>query len=121
MNCGSILQGRPCVGSWVTDGLGTENQNLPSFVVLPDPGGWVKGGARAWGNGFLPSAYQGTIRSGGATPIRYLNTPAGVRPEHQRQTLDFINRLTREHLQTRGEDTELAARIAAYELAFRMQ
>jgi hypothetical protein len=121
MNTGSILMGRPSMGSWVAYGLGTENRNMPAYVVMPDPRGWVKGGAPAWSNGFLPSTYQGTILSGGSTPIRYLNTPAGVRPEQQRQTLDFINRLNREHLETRTEDTELAARIAAYELAFRMQ
>jgi len=121
MNTGSILMGRPSLGSWATFGLGTENQNMPAFVVLPDPGGWVKGGAPAWGNGFLPAAYQGTVIRGGATPILNLHTPTGVSGEQQRQTLDLINRLNQEHLQRRAEDSELAARIATYELAFRMQ
>src|SRR5205809_267657 len=67
MNTGSILMGRPSMGAWVAYGLGTESQNMPAFVVLPDPQGWVKGGAPAWGNGFLPGAYQGTVLSGGAT------------------------------------------------------
>jgi hypothetical protein len=121
MNTGSILMGRPSLGAWVSYGLGTENQNMPSFVVLPDPGGWVKGGAPAWGNGFLPGVYQGTIARGGESPILNLGTPKGISPEEQRSTLDLINRLNREHLLERESDSELAARIEAYELAFRMQ
>jgi hypothetical protein len=121
MNTGSILMGRPSLGAWATFGLGTENQNMPAFVVLPDPGGWVKGGAPAWGNGFLPAAYQGTVIRGGTTPILNLHTPKGVSGEQQRQTLDLINQLNQEHLRQRAEDSELAARIASYELAFRMQ
>ena len=121
MNTGSILMGRASMGAWVGYGLGTESQNMPAYVVLPDPRGWVKGGAPAWGNGYLPAAYQGTVLSGGATPIRYLNPPAGVTANQQRRTLDFVNRLNQEHLRTRSDDSELAARIAAYELAFRMQ
>lgn len=121
MNTGSILMGRPSLGAWVAYGLGTESQNMPAYVVLPDPQGWVKGGAPAWGNGFLPAAYQGTILSGGAAPIRYLHPPAGVTTTQQRRTLDLVNRLNQEHLRTRGDDGELSARIAAYELAFRMQ
>ena len=121
MNTGSILMGRPCLGAWATYGLGTENQNMPAYVVLPDPRGWVKGGAPAWGNGYLPAAYQGTVLSSGAAPIRYLHSPNGVSANQQRRTLDLVNRLNQEHLATRQDDGELAARIAAYELAFRMQ
>lgn len=121
MNTGSILMGRASLGSWVSYGLGTENQNMPAFVVLPDPGGWVKGGAPAWGNGYLPATFQGTILSGGRVPIRYLNPPAGVTMPQQRRTLDLINRLNREHLDARPGDEELSARIASYELAYRMQ
>jgi len=121
MNTGSILMGRPSLGSWAAYGLGTENRNMPAFVVLPDPSGWVKGGAPAWGNGYLPAAYQGTILRGGETPILHLNTPKGVSGDQQKSTLDLINRLNREDLAGKEEDTELAARIAAYELAFRMQ
>ncbi len=121
MNTGSILMGRPSLGAWATFGLGTENQNMPAFVVLPDPSGWVKGGAPAWGNGFLPAAYQGTVIRGGTTPILNLHTPKGVSGEQQRQTLDLINQLNQVHLRQRAEDSELAARIASYELAFRMQ
>ena len=121
MNTGSILMGRPSLGSWVAYGLGSENQNMPAFVVLPDPNGWVKGGAPAWGNGYLPSAYQGTLLTGGTQPIRHLATPPGVGDPQQRRTLDLINRLNQEHLASRAGDTELSARIASYELAFRMQ
>src|SRR5207237_164114 len=64
MNTGSILMGRPSLGAWAAYGLGTENRNMPAYVVLPDPGGWVKGGAPAWGNGFLPADYQGTLLRG---------------------------------------------------------
>jgi hypothetical protein len=121
MNTGSILMGRASLGAWAAYGLGTENKNLPAFVVLPDPGGWVKGGAPAWGNGYLPATYQGTLLRGGESPILHLDTPRGISAEQQRATVDFINRLNRENLRPRDEDSELAARIAAYELAFRMQ
>src|SRR3954451_19167375 len=109
MNTGSILMGRPSVGAWVAYGLGSENQNMPAFVVLPDPQGWVKGGAPAWGNGYLPSAYQGTLMTGGASPIRHLSNPPGVTEPQQRRTLDFVNRLNREHQQARPEDSDLSA------------
>src|SRR5215207_3180599 len=121
MNTGSILMGRPSLGAWAAYGLGTENRNLPAFVVLPDPGGWPKGGAPAWGNGFLPASYQGTVVKGGKQPIEHLAPPASVSDAQQRKTLDFVGEANREHLADRGEDSELAARIAAYELAFRMQ
>jgi hypothetical protein len=121
MNTGSILMGRPSLGAWVAYGLGTENQNMPAYVVLPDPAGWVKGGAPAWGHGYLPAAYQGTVLRGGRSPLLNLQNPPGVGDAQQQRTLNFINQLNREHLATRGADTELSARIAAYELAFRMQ
>jgi hypothetical protein len=121
MNTGSILMGRPSLGAWATYGLGSENQDMPAFVVLPDPSGWVKGGAPAWGNGYLPAAYQGTILRGGDAPILYLNNPPGISADQQRRTLDLINGLNREDLPREEGDSELAARIAAYELAFRMQ
>src|SRR6516165_9849333 len=98
MNTGSILMGRPSLGAWAAYGLGTENQDMPAFVVLPDPAGWVKGGAPAWGNGYLPAAYQGTILRGGDTPILHLNNPPGIASGQQRNTLDLINRLNREEL-----------------------
>ncbi len=121
MNTGSILMGRPSLGAWAAYGLGTENRNMPAFVVLPDPGGWVKGGAPAWGNGFLPASYQGTLLRGGPSPVLHLRPPAGVDDAQQRRTLDLVNRLNQQHLHQREEDGELSARIAAYELAYRMQ
>ncbi|HKI32033.1 MAG TPA: DUF1501 domain-containing protein [Gemmataceae bacterium] len=121
MNTGAILMGRPSLGAWTAYGLGTENRNMPAFVVLPDPGGWVKGGAPAWGNGFLPAAYQGTILRGGSSPGLHLRPPPDVSDAQQRCTLDLVNRLNQEHLRQRDGDGELAARIAAYELAYRMQ
>jgi hypothetical protein len=121
MNTGSILMGRPSLGAWVSYGLGTENRDMPGFVVLPDPGGWPKGGAPAWGNGFVPAAYQGTVVKSGEAPIEHLASPAGVSAEQQRRTLDFIGESNRDFGTTRGADSELSARIAAYELAFRMQ
>jgi hypothetical protein len=121
MNTGSILMGRPSLGAWAAYGLGTENRNLPAFVVLPDPGGWPKGGAPAWGNGYLPAAYQGTLVRGGQAPVLHLNPPPEIGEAQQRRTLDLIGRLNEEHRIGREEDTELEARIAAYELAFRMQ
>jgi hypothetical protein len=120
MNAGSILMGRPSLGAWTAYGLGTENRNMPAYVVLPDPGGWVKGGAPAWGNGFLPASYQGTILRGGPSPVLHLRPPPDVSDSQQRRTLDLVNRLNQEHLRPR-EDGELSARIAAYELAYRMQ
>jgi Protein of unknown function (DUF1501) len=121
MNTGSILMGRPSLGAWAAYGLGTENRNMPAFVVLPDPAGWPKGGAPAWGNGFLPAAYQGTLIRGGAVPVLHLKPPPGVSAEQQRRVLDFVAQSNRDHLAERGSDSELEARIAAYELAFRMQ
>jgi hypothetical protein len=121
MNTGSILMGRPSLGSWVAYGLGSENRNMPAFVVLPDPRGWVKGGAPAWGNGYLPAAYQGTMMHGGPAPILHLQNSPGVSASQQRRTIDFVQRLNSRHLEARGADSELAARIASYELAFRMQ
>jgi uncharacterized protein (DUF1501 family) len=88
---------------------------------MPDPGGWVKGGAPAWSNGYLPAAYQGTVMRGGSSPILHLDNPRDLTGVQQRRTLDLINQLNREHLRDREADSELAARIAAYELAFRMQ
>ncbi|MCO8124473.1 DUF1501 domain-containing protein [Stieleria sp. TO1_6] len=121
MNTGSILMGHPSFGSWLSYGLGSENENMPAFVVLPDPGGGLKGGPSAWGNGFLPATYQGTTMRPGSTPILNLAAPAGISNPRQRSTLDFIEQLNRRHLAARGVDDELEARIHSYELAFRMQ
>lgn len=121
MNTGSILMGHPSVGSWVSYGLGTENQDLPAFVVLPDPGGGLKGGPPAWGSGYLPARHQGVTMRSGAQPILHLQPSGDFAPIEQRRTLDFLQRLNADHLHQRGADSQLEARIAAYELAYRMQ
>ncbi len=121
INTGGILMGRPSVGSWVAYGLGSENRDMPAFVVLPDPGGGAKGGPPAWGSGFLPATYQGVTMRTGGTPILNLRPAAGISSAQQRHTLDLIQRLNRRHFAQRPEDDELSARITAYELAFRMQ
>jgi hypothetical protein len=118
-NTGSQFPGRPCLGSWVTYGLGTENQNLPAFVVMSD--GSTKSGPPGYSSGFLPAVYQGTVFRSGASPILYLDNPEGVSRDVQRTTLDFIGKLDRMEERTRPGDTTLEARIASYELAWRMQ
>jgi hypothetical protein len=121
MNTGTILMGKPSLGSWVAYGLGSENQNMPAFVVMPDPGGGLKGGPPAWGSGFLPATYQGTPLRPGKNPILDLRPRDQISPAQQRSTLDFVRRMNAEHLAQRDGDDELNARIRAYELAFRMQ
>ena len=121
MNTGSILAGRPSLGAWVSYGLGTVNQNLPAFVVMQDSSATVVNGPRNWGAGFMPAVYQGTRITPGNEPIANLNTPEGVSEAQQRGKLDFLTRMNREHALSRPQQTELDARIAAYELAFRMQ
>lgn len=121
MNTGSILMGKPSLGSWASYGLGTENQDLPAFLVLPDPGGGLKGGPPAWGSGFLPGVHQGTTLRAGKRPILNLSSAARMSAARQRSALDFIQDLNSQHLQARDGEDELAARIESYELAFRMQ
>ena len=121
MNTGSILAGRPSLGAWVNYGLGSENENLPGFVVLLDNDREPPGGNRVWGTGFMPATYQGTRFRNGATPVLHLTPPVEVDPAQQRGKLDFIAELNRRHLRDRAGDSELEARIASYELAFRMQ
>jgi hypothetical protein len=118
-NSGSQFPGRPCLGSWVTYGLGSENKNLPSFVVMSD--GSTKSGPAAYGAGFLPAVYQGTVFRGGENPILYLRTPNGVTEGEQKETLGFIQQMDRLHQAERTADSTLDARIASYELAYRMQ
>jgi hypothetical protein len=118
-NSGSQFPGKPCLGSWVTYGLGSENENLPAFIIMSD--GSTKSGPSAYSAGFLPTVYQGTVFRGGANPILHLATPPNVTAGAQRETLALIDKLDRQHLMERPEDSALEARIAAYELAFRMQ
>jgi len=107
------------MGSWLSYGLGSENRNLPSFVVMSD--GAMKSGAGAYGSGFLPATHQGTVFRSGQSPVLNLSTPAGVTPQAQRATLDLIGDLNRRHFASREEDTTLDARMRSYELAYRMQ
>jgi hypothetical protein len=121
MNTGFIQTGYPSMGSWVTYGLGTENQSLPGFVVFTDPRGGPIGGAPNWGNGFMPAAFQGTQFRPTGDPIVDLKPPQDMTPERQRRWLDYMKRRNEEHWQKNPHDSELAARIESYELAFRMQ
>ena len=121
MNTGSIFIGRPSVGAWLSYGLGTTNRNLPSFVVMTDPRGGPIGSASNWSAGYMPAAYQGTLFRSVGSPLLDLATPEGTTERTQRQSLDLLKGLNEEHLKQRAENTELAARIESYELAFRMQ
>ena len=111
--------GRPSLGSWVLYGLGSENENLPGFVVLLEGG--VRSGPAVYGQGFLPAAYQGTSFRPGRSPILNLAPPAGMKPEEQRDMLATLRSVNEQHMDARNHDPELAARMASYELAFRMQ
>jgi hypothetical protein len=119
VHSGTRQMGRPSLGSWAMYGLGSESENLPGYVVMRD--GALKGGVVTYGNGFLPAVYQATeLRSTGA-PILYLNRPDTVSGADQRRILDFSQKLNRQYLAAQNEDSNLSARIAAYELAYRMQ
>lgn len=121
MNSGKILSGAPCLGSWATYGLGSENENLPGFVVMLDPSGGPISGAKNWHSGYMPAVYQGTVLRASGTPILDLAPAADLRPGEQRAMLDTLRAHNEAHLATRADDSDLAARIASYELAYRMQ
>ena len=121
INCGRILQGHPSLGSWVNYGLGSENQNLPGFVVMLDPRGGPTSGAPNWSNGYMPASYQGTLMRSGAQPILNLRPPANIDAASQRAEIDLLNELNRNYSQDRNGYSELDARIASYELAFQLQ
>jgi len=120
INTGNKFGGDPAIGSWVTYGLGSVNQNLPGFVVLPESA-FPQGGAANWSNGYLPAHYQGTTLRSSGSPILDLKPPAGVTRAQQRKNLDLLGELNREHMAGHAEHGDLAARIESYELAFRMQ
>ncbi len=120
MNTGNRFGGDPAFGAWVNYGLGSVNQNLPGFVVLPEVS-YPQGGSANWGNGFLPANFQATPLRPKGSPILDLTPPAGVTREHQRQNLDLLARLNTAHHAMHPQHDELAARMEAYELAFRMQ
>ncbi len=119
MQTGSTQFGRPCFGSWVLYGLGSEAQSLPGFVVLNSAGG-LSGGASLFGSGFLPTVYQGVPFRKTGDPVLFLSNPAGITDKMQRRTLDLIKELNEKHLGVCG-DPEVATRINSFELAYRMQ
>ena len=118
---GNMFPGSASIGAWVTYGLGSENKDLPGFVVMGDRRGATIGGAGVWGNGFLPAAYQGTLFRNGPTPIVDLNRRPDETNAQQRAELDLLRWVNEKHAAERSNTGELEARIASYELAFRMQ
>ena len=121
MNTGKILSGSPCLGSWVSYGLGSENENLPGFVVMLDPTGGPISGSKNWSSGYMPASYQATMLRTAGQPVLDLKRPEGLSESAQRSVLDTLNEFNTEHLATRSDNSNLAARIASYELAFAMQ
>ncbi len=121
MNTGKPLMGRPSLGSWVTFGLGSENQNLPGYVVMLDRRGGPISGQPNWSSGFIPAAYQGTLFRSVGNPILDLQVPSTFGSETQRDQLQLLSHLNAEHLEERSGTDELLARIASYDLAYRMQ
>ncbi len=120
MNCGNRFGGDPGIGAWVNYGLGTMNQDLPGFIVLPEVS-YPQGGAANWSNGYLPASFQGTPLRAKGSPILDLTPPEGVTTEHQRRNLDLIAKLNQSHAAESPWHEELTARMDNYELAFRMQ
>ena len=121
MNSGRILQGHPSVGAWINYGLGTMNRNLPAYVVMLDPRGGPTTGPPNWSSGYMPAEYQGTVLRTTGEPILNLMPPEGTSRQRQRREIDFINELNAAHEAAHPGYSELAARIASYELAFNLQ
>jgi hypothetical protein len=121
MNSGRLLSGHPALGSWVNYGLGSVNENLPGFVVMLDRKGGPISGAKNWSSGYMPAAYQGTVLRAGGVPLHDLGLPPGTTRDSQRRLLDRLREKNEAHLLPRGDNSELAARVASYELAFKMQ
>lgn len=121
MNTGKILSGSPCIGSWVNYGLGSENEDLPGFVVMLDPTGGPISGAKNWSSGYMPASYQATLLRSAGQPVLDLARPAGINEDDQRRLLDALHEYNAEHLSPRADNSNLAARIASYEMAFSMQ
>ncbi len=121
MNSGRILSGAPSLGSWVNYGLGTMNENLPGYVVMLDETGGPISGAKNWSSGYMPAVYQGTVLRGKGSPILDLARPDGLSEAQQRRLLDAMKGFNEEHRAARKDNSELLARIASYELAFKMQ
>ena len=121
MNTGKILSGSPCLGSWVNYGLGSENENLPGFVVMLDPTGGPISGSKNWSSGYMPASYQATLLRSGARPVLDLARPDGLTEGAQRRLLDTLKAYNEDHLAPRADNSNLAARVASYEMAFSMQ
>ena len=121
MNTGRIQSGSPALGSWINYGLGSENENLPGFVVMLDPRGGPISGAKNWSSGYMPAQYEGTPFRSQGTPILDLAPPAGTSDASQRRLLDTLGEFNAGHQARLGDNSALAARVASYELAFRMQ
>ena len=122
MNSGFPLNGFPCMGAWLSYGLGTENENLPTFVVLPDPRGLPAGGSINWASGFLPANHQGVaFRTNSAEPIADLRTPSTISPQHRSADMDLLATMNRNFAAANPGDEAFAARLHSYELAARMQ
>ena len=121
MNSGQILSGRPSLGSWVNYGLGTVNQNLPGYVVMLDQSGGPFSGAKNWTSGYMPASYQGTVFRPKGTPILDLKNAHNMDVQEQQVLLKHLDHFNRGHLSDRVDNSNLAARIASYELAYKMQ
>ncbi len=121
MNTGKILSGSPCLGSWVNYGLGSASENLPGFAVMLDPIGGPISGAKNWSSGYMPASYQGTVLRSAGDPILDLQRPASLNDPMQRRVLDTLREFNSEHAALHPDNSNLAARIASYELAFNMQ
>lgn len=121
MNSGRILSGHPCMGSWVNYGLGSENEDLPGFVVMLDPRGGPISGAKNWTSGYMPATYQATVMRSQGNPILDLSPPGDLSKRAQRKLLDTLREYNEAHAIDRADNSNLAARIASYELAYRMQ
>ena len=121
MNTGKILSGSPCLGSWVNYGLGSASENLPGFAVMLDPIGGPISGAKNWASGYMPATYQGTVLRSAGDPILDLQRPTGMGAGTQRRVLDALRDFNADHAALHPENSNLAARIASYELAFNMQ
>lgn len=121
MNSGKILSGSPALGSWVNYGLGSVNENLPGFVVMLDPSGGPISGAKNWSSGYMPATYQGTVLRSKGAPILDLESPGGLTRPVERHLLDALRAENAAHLAARADNSDLAARISSYELAYKMQ
>ena len=121
IHSGRFFAGMPTWGSWILYGLGSENKNIPAYVVLGDPGGLPVDGDRNWTSGWLPAVYQGTMFRSGKSPVLNLNSPPGVPAIARRHQLELLERFNQRHLERHPENSELSARLTNFETAARMQ